>query len=204
MAWYYYAGGAVALAGIALIARGGSKQAPAEDSEPTGTPMAAPLFMAGGGGTSQPGTSDGVSAWVPPKVPLADNPDVAIAKINADVNRAAIDAAAKLYNTGTDIVRPTAPTNPTPNTTASPPPNTNSNKPEYRGSSIAEGAAYIKDLMAHAPANSSEDIEMTIYRKAKEYDYSPTEVAKSFSQATGSKISVETVNKWLKDRGLSL
>jgi len=198
MAWYYYAGGVAALAGLALIAKGGSGQAQSKDSggdaaaSPQGTPMSAPLFMASGGGSSQSATNDlplGGSTWKPPTVPIGDNPDVAIAKINAEVNLAAINAAERLQTAAINQTQQ-------PNTTAS--------KTEYRGSNIAEGAAYIKSITAQTPQLGFAAVENNIYQKAKAYGFSPTEVAQSFTAATGQKVTPDDVNNWLAARGLSL
>lgn len=191
MAWYYYAGGAAVLGLGAVLMRGGKKQGSDSESAPGATPMGAPLFMASGGGSNQAGTADGVSNWTPPKVPLSDNPDVAIANINAGVQMAAINAATKLQEAA--IIQ------------ATPPPNTVSNKTEYRGNSIQEGAAYIKDLIRRTPgAGNNVTIEQDIYAKAKAHNYSATETAQAYSDATGTKVSVSQVSKWLSDRGLTL
>lgn len=194
MAWYYYAGGAAALAGLALIVKGGSGNRDSSETSPAGTPMSAPLFMASGGGTSQSAMPDNVlggDPWKPLVTPITDNPDVAIAKINADVTKYAIDQAALLQKSAVDVVAPQ-------------PPNTGGSKTEFRNNSIAEGSNFIKSIIPQISNRGNAAVEMDIFNKAKAHNYSATEVAQSFSDATGTKIAAETVNKWLSDRGLSL
>lgn len=226
MAWYYYAGGLAAAAiGYKLISGGASDDAPSDDSGVSGsTPLAAPLFMSGGQGGGSMGTIPGSSgnaitdaageiikaagksptaptndlplggsAWLPPTVPLSADKDVEIAKINAGVNMAAIKAATDLQLAGIKAAQQATPV----------PTNTTPSKTEFRGNSIAEGSQYIKSLISNTKMSEA-DIQMAIYNKAKAYNYSATEVAQAFSDATGSKKNAAEINAWLTSHGLSL
>lgn len=214
MVWYYWAGGAAALGGLGYIIYKGAQGASsgAGDSEPApvaGTPMAAPLFMASGGGTMQSATNDkvlGGDTWMPAKVPLSENPDLAIAKLNADVNMAAIQAGKDVQlagiQTAGQVKQNTAPALPTVLTPA-PPPNTIATRAEFRGNNIVEGANFVKNIYATQSAAGSASIERQIYDAARANNYSATEVSQSFSAATGQRITPADINKWITDRGLA-
>lgn len=195
MAWYYWAGGAAALAGAALIMRGGQKQADnSADASTSGglTTMGSPLFMASGGGTSQ-GSSDtsvsGAIASNPAHVPLSENVDYQIALLNQAVNLAAIQAGKDVQLAGIAITNP--------NTT------TTTSGSEFRNNSIAAGADYIKNQIAQQPKIGVASVEQNIYAAAKANNYSATEVAQAYSDATGQKITAKNVNDWISSRNLA-
>lgn len=191
MAWYYYAGGAAALAGLALVMRGGSDSQSEDSSAPAGTPIATPLFMAsGGGGGSGVSETRLDGNWAPPVNGDVVNSDVRIAEINAGVNMAAIAAAKELQTAA--IVN------------AAPPPNVTTNKTEFRNSNIGSGAAFIAEKIKKIPTAGYAAVENEIYQAAKLHGYSVTETAQSFTAATGILTTPEKVKGWLDARGLTL
>ena len=203
MAWYYYAGGAAALAGLAFIARrkpDQSESTPAPGLTSPGTP----LFMAGGGGgTMQAGTADlplGGEGWLTPKTPLTENPDYAIAKLNADVNLAAIKASEKLQQAAIDkaalLDQPSIPTGET----------SGGKKGILSGNSLVAAEAGIRDVLGKVGKGGigMEEAGRKIYEGALKYGYTKHDVAASYSAATGQKVSAAQIDSWLKQRGLSL
>lgn len=195
---WLWGGGAVAAGGLlwAVTRGGGGSSEPASDNTvPDSTPMAAPLFMASGGGSNQSATNDpnlGGDAWKPPVIPISENADVAIARINSDTAKYAIDRAAELQNAAVQELPSQTPAVST------------SRASEWRGNSISQGAAYIKDVVSKAGNTGMEAAERAIYAAAKSGNYSASEVAQSYSEATGVKTTATQVGDWLKSRGLSL
>lgn len=194
--WGWWAGGlaAVGLGGYALLNRSGTN---AETAEDDGVTVAAPqpLFMAsGGGGSSQAGASNVTDnlkeIWSPEKVPLSENPDVAIANINSAVQMAAINAAKELQLAGIQAtaIEPVTP------------PVSSARTEIRKTTNIAEGAAFVQETYKKATGAAA---EMAIYNAAKQAGYNKAEVAASLS-AAGTRTSESDVDAWLKARGLSL
>ena len=191
--YWYVGGGVVALAGLYFIGRGGGASGEDSTDGVTGTPLAAPLFMASGGGTASAGTGSevlGGDAWQPPKVPLSENPDYQIALVNKDVQLASINAAKELAKLTAGQLPPEQ----------IPVLNSGSSKSEYRGSDIGVASSFIKQVTGMS--NWSEEQKgRYIYQKALEKGVSTTEVAQAYSAATGAKVSPGDIAKWVADRG---
>ena len=191
--YWYVGGGVVALAGLYFIGRGGGASDESGANGVTGTPLAAPLFMASGGGTASAGTGSevlGGDAWQPPKVPLSENPDYQIALVNKEVQLASINAAKELAKLTAGQLPPEQ----------VPVLNSGSSKSEYRGSDIGVASSFIKQVTGMSKW-SEEQKGRYIYQKALEKGVSTTEVAQAYSAATGAKVSPGDIAKWVADRG---
>lgn len=107
--YYYIGGGALLLIGAWLFfgsRQKSAQEAPAQNGSNVGignSPQ--PVFVSGGGGgvTSQPAGASanlplGGGTWQQPILPLGENPDVEIAKINAGIAAAQIKAQEAIAN----------------------------------------------------------------------------------------------------------
>lgn len=178
--YYYWGGGILAFGGVLwLVTR---KRAVTTEADAQGASMGnttQPIFLAGGGGTplnTNPGGSVanlplGGGTWQTPLPPLADNPDVAIARINSEVSRANTAAQLELGKIALDLQKPV--------------PVTPSAPPVVKRATMSEAVDFITGFI-NKPGGITNRDSLVIAEQAREHGFSAKEVASALNIASNT------------------
>lgn len=191
--YYYWAGGAALVVVAWLFLRRAPAQAVSEDKQQPVANSPQPIFVSGSGGNpvnQQPGGAGaniplGGQTWLPPTVPLSENPDVAIAKLQAEMVKAQQAGQLEVTKQWLELQKPVAPSNP------------------VKRASMGEAVDYLGQFI-NKPGGISNRDAVVIADKAREFGFSAQEVGAALNIATNStNYSGSFVNNYLSKLGVA-